>query len=138
MFYGVITMDQLETLKAKYKGALDLIPELHIKLNNLHIEGDKLVLRANAPAEEQVNAMWNKIKEIDSSFHDLAAEITVDSSLPPVSKKYTVVAGDSLWKIAANHLGNGAKYPEIIKANPGKLKDENSVIHPGDVLILPS
>ena len=131
-------MDQLEQLKAKYKGVLDLIPELHIKLNNLHIEDDKLVLRANAPAEDQVNAMWNKIKEIDSSFHDLNAEITVDSSLPPVGKKYTVVAGDSLWKIAANHLGNGAKFPEIIKANPGKLKDENSVIHPGDVLILPS
>jgi len=131
-------MDQLETLKAKYKGVLDLIPELHIKLNNLHIEGDKLVLRANAPAEEQVNAMWNKIKEIDSGFQDLSAEITVDSSLPPVAKKYTVVAGDSLWKIAANHLGNGAKYPEIIKANPGKLKDENTVIHPGDVLNLPS
>lgn len=131
-------MDQLEQLKAKYKGVLDLIPELHIKLNNLHIEDDKLVLRANAPAEDQVNAMWNKIKQIDSSFHDLNAEITVDSSLPPVGKKYTVVAGDSLWKIAANHLGNGAKFPEIIKANPGKLKDENSVIHPGDVLILPS
>ena len=131
-------MDQLEQLKAKYKGVLDLIPELHIKLNNLHIEDDKLVLRATAPAEDQVNAMWNKIKQIDSSFHDLNAEITVDSSLPPVGKKYTVVAGDSLWKIAANHLGNGAKFPEIIKANPGKLKDENSVIHPGDVLILPS
>ena len=131
-------MDQLEQLKAKYQGALNLIPELHIKLNNLHIEGDKLVLRANAPTEDQVNAMWNKIKEIDSSFHDLNAEITVDSSLPPVQKKYTVVAGDSLWKIAANHLGNGAKYPEIIKANPGKLKDENTVIHPGDVLILPN
>ena len=78
-------MDQLEQLKAKYQGALDLIPELHIKLNNLHIEGDKLVLRANAPAEDQVNAMWNKIKEIDSSLHDLNAEITV--TLPPDRKK---------------------------------------------------
>lgn len=130
-------MDRLEQLKAKYKPALDLIPELHIKLNNLHVENDKLVLKANAPSTDQVNDMWNKIKAIDPAFADLAAEITVDSSLPPVLKKYTVVAGDSLWKIAASELGNGTKYPEIIKANPGKLKDDKSVIHPGDVLIIP-
>lgn len=130
-------MDRFEQLKAKYKPALDLIPELHIKLNNLHVENDKLVLRAHAPAQDQVNDMWNKIKAIDPAYGDLAAEITIDASLPPVPKRYTVVAGDSLWKIAAQHLGNGSKYPEIIKANPGKLKDDKSVIHPGDVLIIP-
>ncbi|MCA2968962.1 MAG: LysM peptidoglycan-binding domain-containing protein [Acidobacteriaceae bacterium] len=131
-------MDRFEQLKAKYKPVLDLIPELHIKLNNLHVENDKLVLRAHAPAQDQVNDMWNKIKAIDPAYGDLAAEITIDASLPPVPKRYTVVAGDSLWKIAAQHLGNGSKYPEIIKANPGKLKDDKSVIHPGDVLIIPN
>ena len=131
-------MDRFEQLKAKYKPALDLIPELHIKLNNLHVENDKLVLRAHAPAQDQVNDMWDKIKAIDPSYSDLAAEITIDASLPPVPRKYTVVAGDSLWKIAASQLGNGSKYPEIIKANPGKLKDDKSVIHPGDVLIIPN
>ncbi|MCA2964267.1 MAG: LysM peptidoglycan-binding domain-containing protein [Acidobacteriota bacterium] len=131
-------MDRFEQLKAKYKPVLDLIPELHIKLNNLHVENDKLVLRAHAPAQDQVNDMWNRIKAIDPSYSDLAAEITIDPSLPPVPRKYTVVAGDSLWKIAASQLGNGSKYPEIIKANPGKLKDDKSVIHPGDVLIIPN
>ena len=131
-------MDRFEQLKAKYKPALDLIPELHIKLNNLHVENDKLVLRAHAPAQDQVNDMWNKIKAIDPTYSDLAAEITIDASLPPVPRRYTVVAGDSLWKIAASQLGNGSKYPEIIKANPGKLKDDKSVIHPGDVLIIPN
>jgi len=131
-------MDRFEQLKAKYKPVLDLIPELHIKLNNLHVENDKLVLRAHAPAQDQVNDMWNKIKAIDPAYGDLAAEITIDASLPPVPKRYTVVAGDSLWKIAASQLGNGSKYPEIIKANPGKLKDDKSVIHPGDVLIIPN
>ena len=35
-----------------YQGLLDLIPHLHIKLNNLRIEGDKLVLRANRRASQ--------------------------------------------------------------------------------------
>jgi len=44
---------------------------------------------------------------------------------------------DSLWKIAAKFYGNGAQFPKIIAGNPGKLKDEKSVIHPGDVLNIP-
>ncbi|MFN9456785.1 MAG: hypothetical protein ACK6D7_05310 [Acidobacteriota bacterium] len=66
-------MDRFEQLKAKYKPVLDLIPELHIKLNNLHVENDKLVLRAHAPAQDQVNDMWNRIKAIDPSYSDRAA-----------------------------------------------------------------
>jgi nucleoid-associated protein YgaU len=131
-------MDRLEELKAKYKPVLDMFSDLHVKLNNLHIENDKLVMKGNAPSQDQINDLWNKIKAIDPGFSDLSAQFTVDASLPPVPKKYTVVAGDSLWKIAASQLGNGSKYPEIIKANPGKLKDDKSVIHPGDVLIIPN
>lgn len=131
-------MDRLEELKAKYKPVLDMFSDLHVKLNNLHVENDKLVMKGNAPAQDQINDVWNKIKAIDPSYSDLSAQFTIDTSLPPVPKKYTVVAGDSLWKIAASQLGNGSKYPEIIKANPGKLKDDKSVIHPGDVLIIPN
>jgi nucleoid-associated protein YgaU len=44
------------------------------------------------------------------------------------SKDYAVKDGDHLWKIAAEQLGNGNRYTEIIKLNKGVLKDENHLI----------
>jgi nucleoid-associated protein YgaU len=46
---------------------------------------------------------------------------------------YTVVKGDSLWKIAAVKLGNGARYPEIKVLN-GLTTD---TIFPGQKLKIP-
>jgi nucleoid-associated protein YgaU len=42
-------------------------------------------------------------------------------------KTYTVRDGDSLWKIAADHLGDGSRYPEITKLNEDVLSDEDSL-----------
>lgn len=49
-------------------------------------------------------------------------------------KTYIVKKGDSLWKIAQNKLGNGTRYPEIMKLN--NLK--STIIHTGQVLKLPN
>lgn len=46
---------------------------------------------------------------------------------------YTVKPGDSLWKIAKEQLGAGARYKEIVQVN-GMTK---AVIYPGDTLIMP-
>lgn len=48
--------------------------------------------------------------------------------------KYTVKSGDTLWGIAKKMLGDGNKYPSIMKAN--NLKD--TVIRQGMVLNIPS
>jgi nucleoid-associated protein YgaU len=47
---------------------------------------------------------------------------------------YTVVQGDSLWKIAVRAYGDGYKWVEVAKIN--QLKNPN-VIHAGNVLVLP-
>ena len=63
-----------------------------------------------------------------------AAAVTGKASATPAAKTYTVKAGDSLWRIAAQQLGNGARYKEIKTLNGLK----NNTIHAGQVLKLPN
>ncbi|MDQ3698322.1 MAG: LysM peptidoglycan-binding domain-containing protein [Gemmatimonadota bacterium] len=51
-------------------------------------------------------------------------------------RSYTVVAGDSLSKIAKREYGDAGKWPAIYAANRDKIKDPD-LIHPGQVLTLP-
>lgn len=134
-------MDQLEELKAKYASVLELIKKRGVRLDHLHVQDGKLFMQGAAPAEAVKNQVWDQIKVVDASYSDLTADISVDSSLPPPAAEhtiYTVVGGDSLWKISSHFYGAGHLFNRIIEANPDKLKDEHSVIHPGDELRIPA
>ncbi|MCL2423433.1 MAG: LysM peptidoglycan-binding domain-containing protein [Micrococcales bacterium] len=51
------------------------------------------------------------------------------------SSTHTVEPGDSLWKIAQDHLGDGSRWPEIYALNPW-IEDPN-LIYPGQELAMP-
>jgi LysM repeat protein len=55
------------------------------------------------------------------------------SNKPAPRRVYTVVKGDSLWKIAKKYYGSGTQYPHIMTAN--KLK--TTLIKPGQKLVIP-
>jgi len=42
-------------------------------------------------------------------------------------RSYTVREGDNLWRIAAEQLGDGNRYPEIVRLNPNLLNDEDGL-----------
>lgn len=49
---------------------------------------------------------------------------------------YTIEKGDTLWKIAENAYGNGAKYQKIFEANREVIKDPDK-IYPGQKIRIP-
>lgn len=54
---------------------------------------------------------------------------------PKKADTHTVVRGDTLWGIAKRYLGDGAKYPELVKANP-QIKNPSLIIV-GQVIKIP-
>ena len=133
---------RFEDLKNKYRSVLSFIDQKGVRLQNLHVDNDKLFIRGVAPSEEVSNQVWDQIKLVDPSYPDITVELAVDEStakqMPQEQvETYTVKGGDSLWKIAKNHYGDGNEYMKIFYANRDKMDSPDSVIHPGDVLNLP-
>jgi nucleoid-associated protein YgaU len=67
-------------------------------------------------------------------------QIVPDPSATNVTSTYAVKSGDYPWKIATQYTGHGARWPELVAANPQKprAKDGNfASLLPGEKLTLP-
>ena len=120
-------MPTLDQLKAKYQSAIDLAKARGVRLTNVHIENDKLQIRGAAPNQEIKNEVWAAIKKVDAHYPDLAADITIDPSLPVPEQIYEVAAGDTLSKIAKQFYGDAKQYMKIFEANKDQLKDPDKI-----------
>jgi nucleoid-associated protein YgaU len=138
--------DRFEQLKTKYQSVLNFIQSQGVQLQNVNMEGDKLLIRASAPSAELKNKVWDQIKLVDPNFSDLIADIqapaaaaaAASANAPSASvRSYTVQAGDSLSKIAKQFYGDANKYMKIFEANKDKLSDPDK-IKPGMDLVIPS
>ncbi|MBN1567075.1 MAG: LysM peptidoglycan-binding domain-containing protein [Acidobacteria bacterium] len=136
-------MDRLEELKSKYQSVLRLIEQKKLRMHNLHLQDNKLLIKASAGTQELKNTIWNQIKLVDPAFADLTCDISIDPSLAPPKpaepevKTYTVQSGDTLSKIAKQFYGNANTYMKIFEANKDQLKDPN-LIKVGQVLKIPN
>lgn len=63
---------------------------------------------------------------------------TTKSTTSGNAKTYTVVSGDSLWKIAQKILGDGSRWREIYDLNKDTIGSNPNLIYPGQVYNLPA
>jgi nucleoid-associated protein YgaU len=100
----------------------------------------KLHFVGSVKSEEEKNEIWQAIKTIPDWRNDIVADIKVSGGgaapAGTASKTYTVKAGDTLSRIAKEHLGEANAYMRIFDLNRDQLKDPD-VIKPGQVLKLP-
>jgi LysM repeat protein len=104
-------------------------------------QNGKLHFVGSVKTEEQKNEIWNAIKTIPDWKDEIVADIKVTGGGAPAAaatagKTYTVKAGDTLSKIAKEHLGDANAYMKIFDANRDKLSNPD-LIKPGQVLTLP-
>lgn len=131
---ATITKERMDELqKANIENTIKEM-KLPVEGLNVSVDDGNVVLNGNvenqADLEKVAIAAGNQqgISKVD-------AQIAVKNP-EPEAVFYTVVSGDTLGKIARDHLGASSKYVEIFEANKPMLTDPNK-IYPGQVLRIP-
>lgn len=138
-------MGRFEDLKGKYQSLLRVIEQEQVRLENLHVQDNKLFLKGVAPTPEAKDKVWDQIKLVDPQHDDLIADISVAETRAqaavagggPASQTYTVRPGDTLSKISKQFYGDANQYMRIFNANRDKLRDPDR-IQVGQVLTIPT
>jgi LysM repeat protein len=137
---------RFDQLKQKYQSVLNQIEQQQVRMLNLHVENDKLFIRAVAPSDDAKNRVWDQIKLVDPNVSDLTADITVEQTQAAGAaagggqgqsgQSYTVKSGDTLSKISQQFYGDADEYMRIFYANRDKLNDPDK-IQVGQQLVIP-
>ncbi|MGH9904923.1 MAG: hypothetical protein ACRD8U_04970, partial [Pyrinomonadaceae bacterium] len=61
---------RFNTLKQKYQTVLNAADQQQVQFLNLHVQDDKLFIRAIASSEDAKNTLWDQIKLVNPNADD--------------------------------------------------------------------
>ena len=122
-------------LRDKYNHAIQVAKGYRMEGSAQERDG-KLYFTGLTKSQDEVNKIWDAIKTVPDWRSDIIADIKVDPNAPKLTT-YTVKSGDTLSKIAKEHLGDANAYMKIFDANKDQLNDPDK-IKPGQVLKIPT
>ena len=124
-------------LRDKYSYAVQTAKDLRMQGSAEEREG-KLYFKGTTQTQDEANKIWDAIKTIPDWKTEIVADIkATGGGAGAESKTYTVKSGDTLSKIAKEHLGDANAYMDIFNANKDQLTDPDK-IKPGQVLKMPA
>jgi nucleoid-associated protein YgaU len=88
------------------------------------------VASASAPANVLGGQSFKKVESVGQRHSPANTEQSAAPAKAESSKQgkiYVVKEGDCLWRIAADQLGDGNRYKEIVKLNSDKLSSEDDI-----------
>jgi LysM repeat protein len=127
------------TLRDKYTHAIQVAKGFRMQGSADERDG-KLYFHGTVNSQDEVNKIWDAIKTVPDWRNDIVGEIKVNPQAAGANTQaqtYTVKAGDTLSKIAKEHLGDANAYTAIFEANRDQLSDPDK-IKPGQVLKIPA
>lgn len=130
-------------LRDKYNHAIQTAKGFRMQGGAEERDG-KLYFKGTVNTQDEANKIWDAIKTVPTWSQEVVADIQATTKAAPQAAPqaparettYTVKAGDTLSKIAKDHLGNANAYMDIFNANRDQLSDPDK-IKPGQVLKIP-
>ena len=80
--------------------------------------------------------LFESIRNTFSKSETAATAAEAPESAEAEARTYTVLSGDTLWKIAERMYGNGSQYMKIYEANTDLLESPDRIF-PGQELKIP-
>ena len=125
-------------LREKYNHAIQTAKSVGMQGSAEERDG-KLHFKGTVKTQDEANAIWTAIKTVPSWQQEVVADVKATgapAAAGPSERTYTVKSGDTLSKIAREHLGDANAYMEIFNLNRDQLSDPDK-IKPGQVLKIP-
>jgi nucleoid-associated protein YgaU len=122
-------------LMEKYSDLFALANQIGMKNPDVKEEAGKLKVSGQTEYQLDANRLWDNIKTHSGWENEVVANIKAQRT--DVFGVHTVVAGDTLSKIAKAYLGDAGRYMEIFNANTGTVSNPDQ-IKVGQTLNLPA
>ena len=123
------------SLMDQYANVFQLANQLKLRNPDVAERNGKLHIKGTTTYQAEANQLWDAIKTHPNWPNEIVADIQADRK--DVFGVHTVVAGDTLSKIAKRYLGEASAYMRIFELNRDVLSDPN-VIKVGQELKIPA
>jgi nucleoid-associated protein YgaU len=121
-------------LRDKYQSLIAMAEGNGVADLNIQEQDNVLHIDGTAPSEAVKQQLWDEYNRLDPDMR--SGDVVMNLEVAAGSEVfYTVVAGDSLSKIATQY--KGVTWQKIFEANRDQIKNPD-LIHPGQKLRIPT